>query len=142
MGDDLVPAADASSDPDLSFDLLAASLRADASELGTFVTVLGAKLVDALPDHVVCERERKRFLGKGTPDRIIKIEVTLDDLRFELDDSGKLLETRISHVVRGMRLKSDDVAIDEWIERLSRKLAETAERSAKSRDAIAGLLLS
>lgn len=141
MGDELVPGG-AESDPAISFDLLAASLRADASELGTFVTVLGGKLLDALPENTVCERERKRRLGRGGDERITRIEVSLDDLRFELDDSGKRLETRISHVVRGMRLKSDDVRLDEWIERLSRQLAATAERSAKSREAIEGLLLS
>jgi hypothetical protein len=124
-------------DAGVGFDMLAASLRADASELGTFINVLASKLQSALPDHVTCEREHKRFRDT---DRITKIEVTLDELRFELEDAKGRLETRISHVVRGMKLKSDEVALDQWIERLSRKLAEAAERSAKSRDAIAGLL--
>lgn len=147
MGDELSPfgasepaAFGAEGDSAISFDLLAASLRSDASELGTFVNVLGAKLLDALPENVTCEKERKRF--RGTGDKIVKIEVTLGDLRFELDDSGKRVETRISHVVRGMRLKSDTVPVEKWIEELSRKLAEVAEESTKSRDAIAGLLLS
>jgi hypothetical protein len=122
----------------IGFDMLAASIRADASDLASFITVLGRKLFDALPGQVVCESERKRF-GRG-PDRIKRVEVTLDDQRFEMEEGGAVPVARISHVVRGMRLRSDDVPVDEWIERLSRKLAEVAAKSAKTRDAIAGLL--
>ncbi len=121
----------------IGFDMLAASLRADASELGTFLNVLGHKLLDALPGQVTCVREKKRFRDT---DRIRKIEVNLEDRRFELEEAGGRLVAMVSHVVRGMRLKSDEVGIDEWIDSLSRKLAEAAARSAKSRDAIASLL--
>jgi hypothetical protein len=138
MSDDLPEpqdAGDAAADPaGIGFDMLAASLRADASELGSFLTVLGRKLLDALPGQVTCERERKRF---RETDRVKRIEVTLDDQRFELAEGGA---ASISHVVRGMRLRSDEVGLDEWIEQLSRKLAEVAAKSAKSREAIANLL--
>jgi hypothetical protein len=119
------------------FDMLAASIRADASELGTFLTVLGRKLADALPGQVECIREKKRFRES---DKVIRIELTLDDQRFEVEEGKGSPVATISHVVRGMRLRSDDVALDEWIERLSLKLAEVAEKSAKSRDAISNLL--
>lgn len=144
MTDDLpVPAADGagglSEDEGIGFDMLAASLRADASELGTFLNVLGRKLLDALPGQVSCVREKKRF---RETDRIRKIEVSLEDLRFQLEDAGGRLVAMISHVVRGISLKNEEVGLDEWIETLSRKLADAAARSAKSRDAIAGLLTS
>lgn len=133
MSEDL-PEPAASDPAGIGFDMLAASIRADASELGSFLTVLGHKLLDALPGQVTCERERRRF---RETDRVKRIEVTLDDLRFELAEGRTAL---ISHVVRGMRLRSDEVELDEWIERLSRKLAEFAAKSAKSREAIASLL--
>jgi hypothetical protein len=125
------------SDEAIGFDMLAASLRADTSEMGTFLKVLGRKLADALPEQVHLEREKKRF---RETDQILKIEVTLDDYQFELQEvKGRPVST-ISHVVRGMRLKSDEVTLDVWIDTLSRQLATAATRSAKSRDAIAGLL--
>lgn len=127
----------AGDDAGLGFDMLAASIRADATELGSFLTVLGRKLADALPGQVECVREKKRF---RETDRVVRIELTLDDLRFEVDEGKASPTARISHVVRGMRLRSDEVTLDEWIEQLSRKLAEFAEKSAKSRDAIANLL--
>jgi hypothetical protein len=127
-------------DPDpggLGFDMLAASIRADASEMTSFLTVLGHKLFDALPGQVNCVRERKRFRES---DRIKRVEVTLDELRFEVEENGAIPVAMISHVVRGMKLRSDEVALDEWIERLSRKLAEFAAKSAQARNAIGGLL--
>jgi hypothetical protein len=124
-------------DEAIGFDMLAASLRADTSEMGTFLNVLGRKLVDALPEQVRLERERKRF---RETDRIRKIEVTLEDYQFDLEEVNGRPVSTISHVVRGMRLKSDEVGLDVWIDTLSRQLAAAAARSAKSRDAIAGLL--
>jgi hypothetical protein len=147
LGGDLdpgVPDSDAASLPGeedgiLGFDLLAASLRADAGDLGTFLEVLGHKLTDALPDLVHLDYEQKRF-HKSAGGRIKRIEVTLDELRFEIDaGAGKILAT-ITHVVRGMRLKSDEVSVDEWVESLSTKLAEVAKKSAKAREAVGRLL--
>jgi hypothetical protein len=131
------PGAGGTGDEGVGFDMLAASLRSDATELGSFLNVLGAKLLDALPDQVTCVREKKRFRGS---DRISRVEVTLGDLRFEVEEGSARPTAMISHVVRGMRLRSDEVPLDEWIESLSRKLAEVAATSAKSRDAISGLL--
>ncbi|HEV2361451.1 MAG TPA: hypothetical protein VGS21_07100 [Acidimicrobiales bacterium] len=121
----------------LGFDMLAASLRADASESKTFLNVLGNKLLAALPSQVTLEHERKRF---RETDRVLKIEVTLEELEFRLEEAGGRIVAMISHVVRGMRLRSDEVGVDEWIDRLSRKLAEAAASSARARDAISGLL--
>lgn len=138
MTTDLPEPATGSEDPGgLGFDMLAASIRADAAELGTFLNVLGRKLLDALPGQVTLMHEKKRFRES---EKVRRIELSLEDLRFELEDAGGRLVAMVSHVVRGMRLRSDELPLDEWIEQLSRKLAAAAQASAKSRDAIAGLL--
>ena len=49
------------SGPASNFDLLAASLRADAADLKTFMEVLATKLSDALPNMVRVEREGGLF---------------------------------------------------------------------------------
>jgi hypothetical protein len=131
------PAVPDTDDAGLGFDMLAASIRADAAELGTFLNVLGRKLLSALPGQVNCIHEKKRFRES---DKVRRIELSLEDLRFEIEDAGGRLVAMVSHVVRGMRLRSDEVPLDVWIEQLSRKLAEAAANSAKSRDAIASLL--
>ena len=136
---DITPFTGGADDPGsgLGFDMLAASLRADASDLGTFLNVLGRKLAGALPDQVEVEHERKRFRES---EAIRKIVVTLEDLSFELEKANGRFVAMVSHVVRGMRLKSDEVGVDEWIDRLSEQLAKSAERNARSRAAIEGLL--
>jgi hypothetical protein len=131
------PASPSPDDAGLGFDMLAASIRADASELGSFLNVLGRKLIDALPGQVTLVREKKRFRES---EKIQRIELSLEDLRFEIEDGGGRLVAMVSHIVRGMRLRSDEVPLDAWIDQLSKKLAEAAANSAKSRDAIAGLL--
>jgi hypothetical protein len=45
-------------DTEMDIDLLAASLRADASDLGAFVEALAVKLEEAVPGAVRVERRR------------------------------------------------------------------------------------
>lgn len=129
--------ADPSPDNDLSFDMLAAMVRADAGEVGTFVTVLGRKLADALPGHVRCVTGK--HLLRSTPD-IRRIEVSLDDRVYTLARASHGLEASIGHVVRGISLRSDQVELAEWIDALSAHLVETASRSASARAALSQLL--
>lgn len=125
------------SDDNPNFDTLAAMVRADAGELGTFVTVLGTKLADALPGHVRCETGRHRL--RSTSD-IRRIEVTLDDRVYILARTNRGFEASIGHVVRGISLRNDDVELGEWIDALRSHLADTASRSASARSALAQLL--
>ncbi len=136
---DLTPFGQGADDPDsgLGFDMLAASIRADASDVGSFLNVLGRKLAGALPEQVELEHERKRF---RETDAVSRVVVTLEDLRFELEKANGRFVAMISHVVRGMRLKSDEVGVDEWIDRLSQQLAKAAEKSSRARAAIEGML--
>ncbi len=132
------PPADAPALGDtLSLDMLAAMVRADAGELGTFVTVLGTKLAAALPGHVRCLTGK--HLLRSTPD-IRRIEVTLDDRVYVLARSSHGLEASIGHVVRGISLRNDKVELGEWIDALCAHLADTASRSASARAALAQLL--
>lgn len=133
-----VPSPDEpSADDSLSFDTLAAMVRADAGEVGTFVTVLGNKLAAALPGHVQCVRGKR--LLRSTPD-IRRIGVNLDERVYTLARSSHGLDASIGHVVRGISLRNDQVELAEWIDALCAHLAETASRSASARAALAQLL--
>lgn len=130
------PEEPAAGDP-LSFDMLAAMVRADAGEMDTFVTVLGSKLAAALPGHVNCVTGRR--LLRSTPD-IRRIEVSLDERVYTLARSSHGLEASIGHVVRGISLRNDQVELAEWIDALCAHLAEMASRNASARAALAQLL--
>jgi hypothetical protein len=114
------------------FDLVAASLRADAADLDAFVEALAVRLEGALPGQV--EVERKGGL-LGANKRVRRIEVTLGDQRFEAEvDRGRVTWRRRS-VVRGIALKTQELDLDAWIDALSRDLVEEGERSERGRAA-------
>ena len=53
----------------LDMDLLAASLRADSSDVNAFVESLAAKLEEAVPDHTRVERRRAGLMRSAAPAR-------------------------------------------------------------------------
>jgi hypothetical protein len=126
-----------SGDPAMSFDLVAASIRADLSDLRTFMDVLATKLQNALPGMVIVEREGGLFKRER---RVKVIRVQLDDKLYELSRSGVTPEARLQHQVRGITLKNEPVSLDVWITQLSQHLARHAESSAEARAALERLV--
>jgi hypothetical protein len=117
------------------FELLAASLRADAEDLDVFVEALAGKLAAAFPQQT--RLERKGFRGGG---RVRVIEVELGEHRYRLAaESGRVTSSR-ARAVRGIVLKNEELGLDEWIESLARDLGETAEQSERGRAALERLL--
>jgi hypothetical protein len=123
-------------DPALSFDRVAASLRADARDLTVFLEVLAGKLAGALPAGVTVEHEGGLLSRK----RVKRLQVQLGEHRYELARAGSGLEGRRSHSVRGITLKTEVLAIEDWIVALAQHLAEQAKGSEKARDALSRLL--
>lgn len=117
------------------FDLLAASLRAEVSDLHTLVPVLGTKLAEALPSRVALHHGG--FFGNGPLD---SFAVEMGAWRFGLRvEHGQPIAERI-HTVRGIALKTEAISLDEWIDALSASLAELAASSAHDRAALLRLL--
>lgn len=117
------------------FDLVAASLRADADDLRMFVEALGTKLEQAFPGR--CRVRRAGLLGKGS---IRQISVELGESRYELTHDDGAVSARRSSVVRGISLKSDELGLDEWIDSLAAQLVSEAHRSERGRLALEKLL--
>jgi hypothetical protein len=123
-------------DPDL--DLIAASLRADASDLGTFTEALAVKLEEALPGGVQIQRSRPKLLGPKLV-RAIVVDAGGERLQLRVTDRGAL-ETTCARVSGGIVLKTDPVDTDEWLRRLSGALAAQARLSQTTRQALERLL--
>jgi len=118
-----------------SFDVLAASLRADARDIHVFMEALAVKLAGAFPDstHV----ERGGLLGGGR----------VREIKFEVGAHSYRLTTRAGHascaraqIVRGIVLKNEDLDLDDWLKALSRDLSEAAAASERAREALDRLL--
>ena len=71
-------------DPALSFDRVAASLRADSRDLAIFLEVLAAKLTDALPSAVSIEHEGGLLSRK----RVKRLQVQLGEHRSSSSEPG------------------------------------------------------
>jgi hypothetical protein len=124
-------------DPAMGFDLVAASIRADASDLKTFMDALAYKLEQALPGMVSVEREGGLFKRER---KVKAIRIQVDDKLYELARAGPGLEARLSHQVRGITLKNEVVNLETWIVQLSRHLTAHAQTSAEARAALERLV--
>jgi hypothetical protein len=124
-----------SSEPDL--DVLAASLRADASDIGVFFQVLGGKLLDSMPGGVELAREGGLF-KKDHP--IKKIVVRAGDDVFEAELRQGAVGCRHAHAVRGITLRSEEMGLDQWLRALVGVLAGQAQSSAQASAALRSLV--
>jgi len=123
-------------DPARRFELVAASLRADARDLEVFLEVLAGKLLGSLPGLVAVEHEGGLFTRR----QVKRLQVKLGEHRYVLARAGAGLEASHSQAVHGITLKTELLAIEDWIDRLSRHLAEHAGGNEKAREALDRLL--
>lgn len=119
------------------FDRLSAALRADSRDLGSFMAVIASKFESALPGRARVERARG-LLGRGR--KVTRVSLTLGELRFDLQEPGGRLEARMTRVVRGIALKSDELGIEAWLDQLARALGTEARSSSDARSALQRLL--
>jgi hypothetical protein len=123
----------------IDMDLLAASLRADASDLNAFVESLAAKLEDAIPGNVTVERSRRGMLG---PKLVRRIAVDAADHRLELvRGAGESVQTTGCRLSGGIVLKRESLDMDAWLAALGATLADEAQRSKQTRQALERMLL-
>jgi hypothetical protein len=130
-------ASDEGTDTGLDIDLLAASLRADAGDLGAFVEALAVKLEDAVPGAVSVERRREGMFG---PKRVRRIALDAGGQRLELRTDGMAVQTLCSRLSGGIVLKREELGTDEWLRVLGEALAVQARTSQTTRQALERLL--
>ena len=123
----------------MSTELFAASLRADKTEIKTFLDALAIKLEGSLPDHTRVTRLGS-FFSRERPVQEIVISLGEYQYRIGKEKQGFLIAKR-EHMVRGIVLKTEQTTVDQWIDELSEALAQLASHSAQSRAALERFLL-
>jgi hypothetical protein len=123
---------------DPGFDLVAASLRADTTDLNAFVEALAVKLEGALPDSVRVDRKGGGLLSREK--RVRRISIGMDEARYDIERVGESIEASRCNEVRGIVIKSERLGLDEWIDALSRELTSRAQQSERSMLALQRLL--
>lgn len=129
---------DGSDQSGMEFELLAASLRADAGDAVAFMEALATKLGGALPQRTQVDRGGGLFSHTHP---VKRITVRLGEWEYALaaEMGGALSATR-THAVRGITLKSEPLSLDQWINELSAELAELARTSLQDQIALKRLL--
>jgi hypothetical protein len=146
LEDDLEPqAVGGSLEPQSSglpgFDMVAASIRADASDTETFFRVLVAKMSDALGDRVTVKRSGG-ILKRDRPVTGVEMDLTNSGEGIVLAASREhnSISCTVARRVRGISLSTKQVPMPEWIEELVSALSAEAERSEQTWSALHGLL--
>ena len=130
------------SEPEQDVELLAATLRADSSDVAAFTRVVVATLADTLPPGLV-EVERKRSVAdrlagrEGIP---IAVRARFETRELELRQGRAGVESEIRTVVRGVVLSRRSVSVSEWTRALAEELTALAAHSADARTALGRLL--
>jgi hypothetical protein len=127
------------SEENREFDLSAAALRADGTELAGSIEALAASLEQALGAMVTVER-RKVGGFRSKRREVGRIAVSLGEQQFELARSGQGLRCTRNKVVRGITLSREELALGNWIEALVGGVSTRAELSEQDRAALEGLL--
>jgi hypothetical protein len=123
----------------LELDLLAASLRADLSDIAAFVEGLAVKLEESLPGVVRVERVKQGFRGPKLVRRIA-LDAGSGE-RLELRREGTRVETLTARTSGGIVLKTEAVDVETWLNSLATVIAAEAGRNEKTRQALERLLM-
>ncbi|HET8979569.1 MAG TPA: hypothetical protein VFN87_15505 [Solirubrobacteraceae bacterium] len=122
---------------DLNIDLIAASLRADAGDLGAFVEALAVKLEEAVPGAVRVERRRDGLFG---PKLVRRITLDAAGQRLELRAGEGTVQTTTARLSGGIVLKTEQLDTEPWLQALGETLAAQAQHSESTRLALERLL--
>ena len=123
------------------FDMVAASIRADASDTETFFRVLVSKMSDALGDRVTVKRAGG-LLKRDRPVTGIEMDLTNSGAGIVLTAhrEHEAITCTVARRVGGIALSTKQVSTPEWIEELVSALAEQAKRSQQTWSALHGML--
>jgi hypothetical protein len=122
-----------------TFDLAAAGLRGDGTDLAMSVEVLAGKLEQALPGRARVERRGGGLLGRGEK-RVRRVQVELGSCVYELALDGGRVEGFRERQVGGIAIKREPLDPEGWLAALTADLRAEAERSAQARAALERLL--
>lgn len=117
----------------LSIGVAAHLARAYGDDARDFLETLALLLQTSLPDNTTIERGGA-FWARVRP--LKRLGVELSEETFALQSENGPLEAQITRRVRGVAIKTESVSVEEWIARLSARLAERAGQNRAAREAL------
>jgi hypothetical protein len=123
----------------MQVEMFAASMRASYTDIGAFMEALAAKFEGALPAHTRVSRHSTLF-SREHPVKEIVIMLGDNHYRIARERQGPLVAQRL-HVVRGITLSSEDLAVERWIAEMAEALAQLAAQNALAHAALSRFLI-
>lgn len=121
------------------FELAAAGLRSDGSDLVVSVEVLAQKLESSLPAQTRVERRGEGLLGRGRK-RVRRVEVIFGETSYELTVADQHVQGLRERRVGGVSIKREPLDAGEWVSALTTQLREESARSSQAQVALERLL--
>jgi hypothetical protein len=126
------------SDDAFDLDMAAATLRADSTDVPMMLKLLVSQLGDVLGSRLVVERAGGR-LHKSDDIKSVQVSMGDDDLRADIE--GGTVRCTIGHSSGGIRIRSTQVPMSEWLQRLLRGLQTEAAHSENARLALERIVI-
>lgn len=123
---------------DASFDMVVASLSADAADTRALVEALATKFERALPAETHVDRKATRLLSRDK--QVTRIDVRLGNLSYALRMEGDRAQTECRRTSGGVVIKSEELSLEAWLGALADTLRAEAQRSESARLALERLL--
>ncbi len=127
-------------DDDSSLDLnfAAATLRANSGDVQLLLKALCDDLSLALGTRLNIEHVSSRLRKSSA---IASVHISMANDVFEAALDGATLRCSIGHVSGGIRIRNENVTMDEWIARLLGALKEEAAHSDAARQALERIVI-
>jgi hypothetical protein len=127
-------------DGDEAFDLdmAAASLQSNSADVRVMLKLLVQQLTDVLGKRLSVERSGG-LLRRSGEIRAVEIAMGDDVLRADLD--GTSVRCTVAHSSGGIRIRREDITMDEWLKRLLERLQREAQHSEGARTALENIVI-
>lgn len=130
--------SDLGSSDAFDLELASTSLLADTKDVGTLLKVLVKQLQGALGDRLKVER-KGGLLRKSDEIKSVEAAIGNDVFQAELQHGG--VGCTIGHASGGIRIRSEQVDMDQWLRRLLANLQAEAAHSQTARLALENIVI-
>lgn len=127
-----------SMDDSYDFNLAAAALRSNSSDLRILLKLLCEQLTDTLGNRMRVQRSSGRFKKSEV---ITSVQINIASNQFEARIDGSDLRCVIGHFSGGIRIRSESVDVNVWIAKLLEALQGEAVHSESARRALENLVI-
>ena len=125
---------------DAAFDLSFAvsTLQANSTDTRIMLKLLMQQLAEALGSRITIERAGGRFKKS---DEIKSVQIILGNDTLSATVEGASVRCSIGHASGGIRIRSEEVGMDQWLTRLLTTLSNEAAHSEQTRLALEHIVI-